>query len=571
MNQYYTYDNMFLWDDETWKDRNGELEPLIYHLYRKNYALRKGECSVDFYADHADTALHVKTNSFVFQDVVDAWETKGLHYHCTGMGGINWIAMVPRLCMEGKLHKPTTLVVPVCTDIENPRWAMNILKYYEDLNNYAAENNMLVLYLCQGIDDCKGVYVDIMLEVCSIFRTNFSKAYIDLTGLHAAGETLEDVPGLDRNAFGQEETLAGLPVVSIADLWESTLAHQQHVRRSNRRKAQFDAERLKHSTVGHRMTDGMRVEYDYDRNGGDPLQKARWAKMGLVLDEHYTEEERWLTMTPKAALETPDKKIPLFLIFKEVRDASDFMTLTAFQFYYDFIEIASQGEFMMLFFAMESADDNELLTKLIEEAKAAYPVDPSRIYLVGQSHNGYLGLEFARRHIEQIAGIATLSDRPGIADPAYSTDNVVMTDEMLKTFETHDLPLINFCGIAENVFQITEPGTKAYDQYIDSFRRRLRAMRCPDRSPEEILAARSSKDLAERANGIPSDRSEVRYAMGTEAYICDFKNNDGNWHLRMVTLENLPHMISPVMAEIAWSFLRRFARDPESGAILERY
>jgi hypothetical protein len=30
-------------------------------------------------------------------------------------------------------------------------------------------------------------------------------------------------------------------------------------------------------------------------------------------------------------------------------------------------------------------------------------------------------------------------------------------------------------------------------------------------------------------------------------------------------------MISPVMAEIAWSFLRRFARDPESGAILERY
>lgn len=571
MNQYYTYENLFLWDHDTWEARNGELEALLFHLYRQNYALRKAECSKDYYADHPDTTLIPKTNSFLFPDIVAQWEEKGLHYHCTGMGGINWIAMVPKACMEGRLHNPTVLVVPNCTDIENPRWAMNTLKHYEAYNEYAAANDVLVLYLNQGIDDCKGVFVDIMLEVCAIFRINFTNAYIDLTTLHVAGQALEDVPGLKREAFGQEESINGIPVISIANIWESTMAHQEHVRRSNRRKAQFDAERLAHSTVGRRMADSMRVEWEYDRTSTDPLQKARWAKMGLSCVEHFTDAERWLTMTPESALENPKKKIPLLLVMKEVRDASDFMTLTAFQFYYDFLEIAANGECMMLFFAMESVQDNELLVKLIEETKEKYPVDPSRIYLVGQSHNGYLALEFARRHVDTIAAIATLNDRHGISAPAYSRDNVIVTDEMLEDMSQHDLPLINFCGIAENIFHTTAPGTADYANNIDAFQRRLKGFRCPVRSAEEIAAAINSDNLAERMNGVPADRTDVRYVMGNEMYICDYKNVDGKWHLSMVTIENLPHMISPAMAETAWSFLRRFARDQQTGEIIERY
>lgn len=571
MNQYYTYDNLFLWDSKTWEKRNGALEPLMYYLYRKNYQLRKADCSQDFYRDHPDGELQVKTNSFIFADVVQEWESQGLHYHCTGMGGISWIAMVPQDCVKGALHDPTVLVVPHCTDTENPRWAMNTLKYYQDLNAYAARHKVLVLYLAQGIDDCKGVYVDIMLEVCAIFRVNFSKAYIDISTLHLAQETLEQVPGLDRSAFGAEETLNGMPVLSIAGRWEATLAHQAHVLRSNSRKPEFNAQRLKHSTVGHRMTDGMRLEYAYDPNSSDPLQKQHWDKMGLRCEEHVTKGERWLTMTPKCVFDAPQEQIPLLVVMKEVRDASDFMTLTAFQFYNDFIEIAANGEYMMLFFALESPDDNELLTELIAETKAAYPVDPSRIYLTGQSHNGYLALEFARRHPDVITAIATLNDRHGFAAPAYSTDNVIMDDAKIESLAQHDLPLINICGSIENIFQMATPGTQQYANHVDAFRRRLKALRCPDRSAAEIEAARSSRDLAVRANGIPCDRSEVRYAMGTEVYICDLQNNEGRWHLRMVTVENLPHMISPVMAELSWSFLRRFARSPEDGAILDRY
>ena len=571
MNKYYNYENIFLWDDSTWAARNGNLEPLLYHLYHLNYKLRKESCSIDYYKDHPDESLTVKTNSFTFSDVTAEWEKKGLHYHCTGMGGINWIAMVPLECVNGKLHNPTVLVVPNCTDTDNPRWAMNTLKHYQEYLTYASQNKVLVLFLNQGADDCKGVYVDIMLEVCSIYRVNFSKAFIDLTALHCADENIKDVPGINAAAFSKETILGSIPAVSITDQWESTLGHQVHVRRSNRRKEYFDAEVLKHSTVGHRMADSIRVEYDYDQLSKDPLQKNRWTEMGLVCDEHFTEGERWLTMVPKEALGVPEKKIPLILVMKEVRDASDFMTLTAFQFYYDLIEIAANGECMLLFFALETADDNELLVSLLKEAEKMYPVDPARVYITGQSHNGYLALEFARRHFNLIAAVATLNDRIGMAAPSCSVDIIIQTDEMIEEYARHDLPLINILGQAENILYTENQDTKNYLAYADGFRRRMKAFRCTEYSTDEIAEARRSSELACRMNGIPSDRSEVRYIMGNEAYICDYKNRDNKWHLRLVSLQNLPHMISPAMFELSWSFLRRFARDSATGRIIELY
>ena len=140
---------------------------------------------------------------------------------------------------------------------------------------------------------------------------------------------------------------------------------------------------------------------------------------------------------------------------------------------------------------------------------------------------------------------------------------------MLADFARHDIPLINLCGQIENVFPHTERGTQGYRNAIDAYHRRLAAFRCPDKSDEEIEAALTGSDRANRVNGVPGDRSEIVWTMGFEAYISDVRNTDGNWHLRFVTLENLPHMISPQMAELSWSFLRRFARDAQTGEIRE--
>ena len=103
------------------------------------------------------------------------------------------------------------------------------------------------------------------------------------------------------------------------------------------------------------------------------------------------------------------------------------------------------------------------------------------------------------------------------------------------------------------------------------FQNRLAAFKLPMRSREEILAARTSPDYATRRNGVPADRTEVRYLMGGEVYVSDFQREDGKWYFRYISLENTPHMIMPQMAELSWEFLRRFARDNDTGAVIELY
>ena len=274
--------------------------------------------------------------------------------------------------------------------------------------------------------------------------------------------------------------------------------------------------------------------------------------------------ERYLTATPN----DNEKKIPLFICMKEVRPCNEFHALTALQFYSHHLDLVAMGECMLLYFAMESPEDNELLVEIMDEVIENYPVDTSRIYITGQSHNGYLALSFACSHIDRITAIATLNDRHGIASPYYAHESVPVTDEMVEIFKNNELPLINICGQIENVFPHTQPGTKAREQAIDAYRRRLVAFNCPEKSIEEVEAALESKDLAERKNGVVADHTEVRYAMGHEVYIADVYNNAGKHHLRFVSLDNLPHMITPQMAELSWEFLRRFARD-ENGKIVE--
>ncbi|MBO5975795.1 MAG: hypothetical protein J6P94_01275, partial [Oscillospiraceae bacterium] len=139
---------------------------------------------------------------------------------------------------------------------------------------------------------------------------------------------------------------------------------------------------------------------------------------------------------------------------------------------------------------------------------------------------------------------------------------------MVEIFKANELPLINICGQIENVFPHTKPGTAERAQAIDAYRRRLVAFNCPEKTVEEVEAALESSDIAQRRAGVVADRTELRYSMGHEVYIADVKNRDGKWMLRFVSLDNLPHMISPNMAELSWEFLRRFARG-EDGRIVE--
>jgi hypothetical protein len=80
-----------------------------------------------------------------------------------------------------------------------------------------------------------------------------------------------------------------------------------------------------------------------------------------------------------------------------------------------------------------------------------------------------------------------------------------------------------------------------------------------------------SGNLVERKLGVPVDEGRVLWLDGFEHYIGDYINEDGKRWLRMVRIDNMPHTVTASMLTMAWSFLRRFARDPQSGKIIERY
>ncbi|MCD7917996.1 MAG: hypothetical protein LUF84_06030, partial [Clostridiales bacterium] len=134
-----------------------------------------------------------------------------------------------------------------------------------------------------------------------------------------------------------------------------------------------------------------------------------------------------------------------------------------------------------------------------------------------------------------------------------------------------DYPLIDINGQLENSYQKTNRTPEKIDEDVTYFQNRLAAFRLPMRSREEILAAQSSPDYVTRRNGVPADRTEVRYVMGSEAYLSDYRNENGKWYFRYISLENTPHMIMPQMAELSWEFLRRFARNTETGEVIELY
>ncbi len=542
----YTYPNISMWEDATWADRQAPIQPLVNDLCKYMFESVRPGATLGLYAGRTDGSYNTKSNVRIYPDVVDALEQKGLTCHVTSMGFMAWIALIPK----GAASDTPVVVRYHSVDMKDENWAMDTLAYYREHNEKAAANRFALVYLVTNAPFGSGIFTDILMEVAALWRLDLKPIYMDLTGL-------------PEDKFPGGEQFCSLRVQNIDDQWQAFVGHQYICGTLNKNNPEFDLSRLIHSPLGKAMADGMRMEYDF-RRWDDPALLAQLAEKGVKLEGHWHKGERYLTAVPMGN----EKKIPLFICMKEVRPCNEFHALTGLQFYSGHLDLVGVGECMLLFFAMESPDDNELLTEIMDQVIAQYPVDTARIYITGQSHNGYLALEYACRHIDRITAVATLNDRHGIASPNYAMESVPVTDEMVERFRAHELPLINICGQIENVFPHTTPGTKGYENAIHAFRRRLYAFRCPDRSVEEVEAALQSDDLAQRRNGVPADRTEVRYSMGHEVYVADVRNNDGNWQLRFVSIENLPHMITPQMAELSWEFLRRFARRPD-GTIQE--
>lgn len=205
-----------------------------------------------------------------------------------------------------------------------------------------------------------------------------------------------------------------------------------------------------------------------------------------------------------------------------------------------------------------------------------YPVDLTRVYLAGHSHNGGFALACARKFPDKIAAIGTLGNYAGFwPEREMGPETMVVEDEEIEYMRKNvDVPTVNIVGCCEHMCEYPmyqDQEGNDLDSKLYHWNRRMRAYRCRELTREDILAAKDSDDYIERVLGVPADWTECLYMDGAENYIADFVNDEGNRHLRQIGMGNLPHTVTPLMCDLVWNFVRRFAKDPNTGKCVQLF
>lgn len=576
MNKFYRYPNMELWNSGFWKSKLGAADPLFQWIQEHNTADDGGFISPDCEDPLALPEYRRKTKCVDLPSVKDYWTARGLSYNSLEQGQKLWISITPAERQDQS--RLPMLVVPVHQDYSDPWWAMKTIAANEPILEVAAKSRdfVLVFLVTQGCDTDR-IYCGILQEAMVLYRCDMARVYLDVRVALDQGVTLKSISGfrwvdqrgdpLDPDASVERFSVLEIPVLNIGGRWGNRDSlNRSLVMEHGMNNGTFDRDWYIHSSMGKHTMEGIVLEYQHEAADSDEI-RATWKSLGLKVGDHETEGERWMVLCPRES----QGKLPVMVIMQEVYRGNDHLAVTAQGTFYSFAQIAGQGECALLFFALEHPDANDLLTKILPEMARLYPVDLSRVYLTGHSHNGYFALHFAIRNPRLVAGVATMGNPMALEPPEERGEPVLAyNDQQVELLSQVDMPLINLCGYCERAGRVPQ-NSDDYTRWIRNIQRRLKASRCRVRSEEEIRNAKGCSDQAQRKLGIPADHSETVWHDGVEHYIVDINNIEGKHHLRLVSSENIPHMPTPYTQEMAWSFLRRFARDQKTGKILELY
>lgn len=582
MNRYYNYPHKELWNGERWRSKVSHMDGLAQWLGEhvpKDERLYKHRPVED---PKSDPDYRPKTESLDDHEVIEHWAEKGIRMTVLSQGGKRWVAMVPEKAMADREHvKLPALVVFHKEDYKDPWWAMRTVSYYREYNEELArtKDHMIVYLVAEGADKDR-IYLNILQEAFILYPADLDRVFIDVSEILKAGVSMSDITGFtyfDKSGSEADPDKAvehfgalGVPVINVGNHWgnRDSLARGL-VMEYAMNEGIFDREWYINSATGKKMAEGLEMEYRFD-SVFDQGFKEYWSDRGLSFEVHEYRGERYMTMTPLCAKEEPDKKLPLLLCLQEVYPGNEHLAVASMSYFYEAMDIAAQGECIILFFVLEDPDSNDLAVDILKETERQYPIDQERIYVTGHSHDGGFARIFAYRHPDIVAALATLGNGPGLTSSKETGNPVGGTeDDQLEELSRIQMPVINIGG--EREYAKPKPGTEAFRNFVRGWQRRLAVCRCMPKTAEEIEAAGESADIVERRMGLPFTDTEVLWMDGFEHYIGDLVNAEGRKWTRMVYIDNSPHTVTASMLTLAWSFMRRFARDTNTGDTIELY
>ncbi len=577
MNRYFSYDNMELWDPKYWGERSlpinnlaqwiGQIDPLV----ETEYALPDG----------MDEDLHEDVSGFLGYlppEEAAYWEEKGYNIELHHIWVAKWISLVPKCAVRN-----SGVVFPTVLSLHQEHiqtsWPAKTMRKYRKLAEEAVKKQMILLITVTDGRDVTSQYANIIMEAVSLYPIDYRNIFLDVSAVYTSGHTLAQVDGGVKadsrgNTLKDPDStvlhLGSFQILDVSAICKGCGSPNQGqlvgVEGQTGGNAAYDADRFVHTLAAKRLAEPLTLEYRYSSDK-DPELLHYWEKMGLHYETHDFNHERYVTMTPMSVYDDPQNKIPILLIFQEVYYYNDHLPIEAAAYWFEYCKIAAQGECMLLFYACENYEHNKNMYNVFLDACKQYPVDQSRVYVTGYSHNGGTAVRFAYDYPNVITAIA--GGLPGMGGPGTTPEMQKKINEQQSKI---DMPCIQVIGCCEHTAPVREPTFENCG--FPSSRMKMNALiagNCPEKTEDDFRAAFRSSDKATRMLGLPNDKNEVLYLEGLEHYIADVKNKNGKYHLRFASIENAPHNPFPTKQILEWSFVRRFARDPDTHEIIELY
>jgi len=298
---------------------------------------------------------------------------------------------------------------------------------------------------------------------------------------------------------------------------------------------------------------------------------------GLIKEVHNTEDplNKWASFVPKAALDQPDRKFPLIFC---LHGAHNPIQLTES---YGIMQVAAKEECIVI--APENEREDNILT-LYEHAKENYPVDLSRVYLMGYSFGGFMSSRNGLMRPELFAGLGWGGMLFAQKAPAHDLDGqwydaYDLTPEMIAKARELEMPILLFMGENEMLHLLPlydGPVDAGKDGIIplhseakyESFNNLRTVGGCDPIEAKGKEYYQNHADPVVRSIGADFERTEVREYHGRKYFIGDAVKEDGECLFRTVACEKMVHWPTIMYAQLAWEQISKYARDPETKKLI---
>lgn len=351
--------------------------------------------------------------------------------------------------------------------------------------------------------------------------------------------------------------------------------------------AGFDADSFCESKTFEIIKDNCMLVLTNPDQGSEVILKY-WEEKGLKKELHDTERvsTSWASYLPMSYVngQSEGKTYPLLFVMHGHNNPISLVEC------YGYTNIAAREEVILIIPSNENADNVEAL---LAYAKEHYPVDWSRVYMVGYSLGGAMTSRHALRWPERFAavGVGGMLFANGVAGDVQEYEDCnfpgePFTDEMIAHAKEVKIPVCHCMG--ENEFHnllplYGDPGTTEEENEmvrnspidwtgknkIASVNNWRIVAGCePVPMEEAVAAAKGSEDTVTRRLGFPFEKTYVVNREERSHLIGDCINSDGENLARFIGIEQLPHFPSQALCDLTWEFISQFARDPETKKLI---